>query len=316
MKQEHFLTYRDKVIRLEEIVTRKRIPQLKAIGKLLTELKHITIASGASEASKIFILGAASALKGIKKSESQLGLFSDDFENLTELMATELASNSFSKVDAGVKRVLKWYIELILITVIGVLHLAAKPPSRLNDEVNEIERTEVFENIFKNELILRLFFSTEYPRDVFKEMAESLGAKDRGCQLMINAFEGAALIAATLSFANGDVELNGKYLENVFPRLKGCIEKMIVYLPESTFNGEGEVKTGDFKAFLRETLMALEQQDPISLIHVYSDVIENYGLAEKNLNQDIKAIKKMFTHYEEAFKALSMQRVNTVDMVG
>lgn len=316
MKKTDFAAQRDNIIRLEENAARKTIPKLKVVGKMLTELKWASIASSATDASKIFAFGSAIVTNGILKSESQLGFLSDDFDRLAETTAEGLSQQGFSKRDDGTTRLLKKYIEIVFIGVIGLIHLATKPKESFKTE-EESEITDRFAEQFKNELILRLFFCTDYPKDLFKELAESLGSTGKRLNIMVNALEASALLAAAMSLSTKEAVIDQVYLENIILRLKRCVRDLENDIAEPNSAGENENQIAIFKAFLRQATMAMEQQDMNSLTKVFSDFIETYGFSKELLMTDIRAIKRMFDNYEEAYSAMSQKRVIAgVDMIG
>ena len=80
--KELSLTHRDQIMRLTETTKRIAPTKLKVLAHFLSELNDSVLACSKAHVSRSLVIGLSAALKSIKKSESALGLFSDDFDTL------------------------------------------------------------------------------------------------------------------------------------------------------------------------------------------------------------------------------------------
>lgn len=313
-EREQFLTYRDQVARLAEQTKRKSPAKLKAIAQYLSELEAITQAYGMRGVSRSLVIGLNTALRWLKRSQSGLGLFSDDFEGLAESCSKQLAKISFKQPDGASIRLLKGYIEIVIITVAGLLHLAAKQSPKRKEDEEEIDESV---ELFRKELIVSLFFHTEYPKEVFYQMAETLEATKTGAKLIAEVLEAIALMTALTTFSSKKAALDENLLKSLIPRLSSCLDKISKDLAEAQRSGEEEgIETAAMRAFLRQIKMAFEQQDIDTILKTFTDIFETYGFLKEHLKADIEAIKTLFDLYEEAFLAKRQQQTMAVDVIG
>lgn len=298
--KELSLTQRDRIMRLTEITKRKAPTKLKVLAHILSELNDSVLACSKNHVSRSLMIGLSAALRGIKKSESQLGLFSDDFDALAESMAGSLARLAQLKDEKASKWLLKQYIVLTAIVTAGALYLAA--------------RSKAAPDTLKLELMTNLLFYTDYPKEIFTQMVETLEATKIGQELVANSLELFSLLVATMVFSKGSLAMDERLLETLLPRLGGCIDNIDRSLTE--------VKTAEdtalslFRAYLQQIKIAIELQDIDPLVKTISEIVESYGLSHAHLNADLEAIKKLFRNYEEAILGLSTQRSMTIDVIG
>lgn len=301
--------YLEQMERFNEQTQRKKPEKLKAVAQYLNELNWIAQAYGMKNVSRSLIIGLSTAFRGIKKSESGLGIFSDDFEACAETIAAGIAKMSLKKSDMPVIRLLKWYIEIAIIGVVGLLHLTEQPKKQAteNEEIDESE------DHFRNELILNLFFHTEYPNEVFYQMAETLDVKEGNRELIKEVLQGVVLIAALMGFSQGTSTIDEQLLRSLIPRLSHCLDKIAKRLTEINVSEDESVA---IRAFLRQTKLAFEQQDIEASLNTFREIFESYGFDIEALKEDIKEIKEMFDTYVEAYTAKNRQQVMTVDVIG
>lgn len=298
--KELSLTHRDRIMRLAETTKRKPPAKLKALAHILSELNDSVLACSKAHVSRSLMIGLSAALRGIKKSESQLGLFSDDFDALAESMASGLARLTQLKDERASKWLLKQYIVLTAIVTAGALYLAA--------------RSKAVPDTLKLELMTNLLFYTDYPKEIFTQMAETLEATKIGKDLVANSLELFSLLVATMVFSKGNLAIDERLLETLSPRLSSCVDKIDRSLTE--------VKTAEdtalslFRAYLQQIKIAIELQDIDPLVKTIAEIVQSYGLSHAHLSVDIEAAKKLFRSYEEAFLGLSTQRSMTIDVIG
>ncbi|KAF3362293.1 hypothetical protein PHSC3_001122 [Chlamydiales bacterium STE3] len=307
---DSYILLRDQVKRFDDQTKRKETAKLKILTKFLSDFNLITQAYGLTHASRSLLIGLAGCMKGILKSESQLGLFTDQFDFLAKKLASALADvQSFGK-DSSKVQLLQWYLEIVLIGVIGLLYLATK---QKKEQKKDVEGNKS-QHAFKQELIISLFFYTDYPKDVFQQMAKSLGVKEKGAEFIACSLESLALLAIIFAFSK-EQPLDSHLLEILFPRLEGCLNVIDRQLAEATFVDEDPSKS-KFRAFIQLARIAIERQDIEPFIYGFTQVLQAYELSESSLKEDVEAIQKMFRNYEEAFYAPTQQQVNTVNLLG
>ncbi|MGK5594184.1 MAG: hypothetical protein ACSNEK_02370 [Parachlamydiaceae bacterium] len=305
-KDPFYLYLRDQTLALDEQVKRKEIPKLKILTHFLTHFNTITQACGLTHVSKSLFIGLHGSLMGILKSESQLGTFHDDMELLVRKLSLSIAEVSGFKEDPSRVQLLKMYIQVLIIGLIGLLYLGTRKNKQKDKEINN----------FKMELTVSLMFHSEYPAELFKQLASSLGLEKRAAQFTFFSLEMIAILAILFAFSKDKLNLNSQLIDTVSARLASCLDHLDHQLAETTMIAEEKFSFFTLRSFLQQSKLAIEKQEKEPLNQVFTETLTTYGLNPMNLERDVEAIKSMFSTYDEAFRAPTQQQVNTVNLIG
>lgn len=313
-QRDELLAYRDQLGKLTEQIKRKETKKLKAVAHYLTEMNAIAEAYALEGVSKTLFLGLNNALRNIRKSESALGLVSDDFERLAEKLAEGLSQVCFKKEDPVATKLLKYFLEMVVIGVCGLIHLATKVKKKGNPkEFEEEEKSEDLDLKYYKELVLNLFFWSEYPKEVFHQMAQCFETSKMGFEILKEALETIGLLTALMALS--EKEIDEKYLKSLIPRFSFCINQLSQDLTEVKAE-ESEIENAAMRAWIRQAKMACEQQDVDSLVSTFGEILQSSGFQEQHLKEDIEAIKKLFEDFEEAFLAKKSQKAMSLEVIG
>lgn len=310
-EREAYLLFRDQVNLFDAQTKRKETRQFKILPKLLADLNTATLSYGMSGISRSLLIGMTASMQGILKSESTLGLFSDDFDRLAKAIANAVALLENFHNDEAKKRVFSWYIEFTIIAMIGLLHLATEIPQK---DYEEEESKDVSNELFKKELIISLVFYSEYPKTAFRTMAESLGLKEKGVQFVANSLEVISLFAVLMAFKKENATVHN-ITNTLLPRLSSCLFAINSQLAEANLVEE-DLPMGFFQSFLQQAMIAIEKQDIEPFIQTFTEGLESFGYANDTLQEDVHEIKHMFNNIKEAAQSTAHQQVSAVNIIG
>lgn len=304
-KDPFYLYLRDQALRMDEQLKRRETPKLKILTHFLSHFNAITQACGLTHVSKSLFIGLHGSLMGILKSDSTLGTFHDDMELLVQKLSTSVAETVSFREEAARVKLLKMYIQIIIIGLIGLLYLGTREKKQKDNENND----------FNVELTVSLVFSSNYPTELFKNLTSSLGLESKAAKFTSFSLEMIALIAILFAFSKDKLHLNSQLLDALSTRLASCIDDLDIYLAEANIVEEN-FSFFTFRSFLQQTKLAIEKQEKEPINQVLTEMLTTYGLNAANLEKDVEAIKRMFSNYYEAFHAPTQQQVNTVNLIG
>lgn len=243
-------------------------------------------------ATKAHIIGLSACM-----AKSNLGLFSDPFDETAEKIAREITALTKKNAPYGMEKVVQWWLEISIITIVGILELAReKKPSKENENLDPD---------FRDELVLTLLFYTGYPRLAFEKMADALALEGAKKELYVRLFETIVLIFALVSYSKEEETIR----QDLGEALMSNLRKNINYL-------QGSLEGDEIKAHLELAEMALERQEIDELATALQDMLSAAGYPHELFTKDISAMKELFKRLKTAYFASQENTMNMVHMIG
>lgn len=262
--------------------------------------------------SRTHLIGLKVALTPLCKSRSNLGILSESFERSVDLLTNALLQRVVKSPSKQTEETLGYWIQLTIVIAIGLLEAAKEEGSSTKKDVP-------IDTGFRNELLLLLIFYTEYPRHLFKQMAEALGIEISHHPLFISSLEALALLVALYAIAKNPGELNVPAVENMTPRLLQDLETISKSIdPKATSSaGISDERTVMFLgAALEEMRLALERGELEELTRLLVDFLEDIGYSKENFSNDLAEIKKLFLRFKTAYQESQENKSTLVNLVG
>lgn len=278
---------------------RKARPLAMTVG-LADVMGHFAEIAGSlelSQATKAHIIGLSACMANLKASESKLGLFSDPFIDIAEILGQEIASMTWKNGGLSREKTIQWWLEATILVGVGMLALGQdKKPSK---------ETEDLDPIFRDELLLSLFFHTGYPKLVFKVMAEALEVPKSKEELFTSLFEGIMMIFTLVAFSNEQETIRADLGES----MKDKLQMNIAVIKEG-------IENSTVKAYLELAEIALDKGEIDQLALSLQDLMKTAGYTTELLSKDISAIKGLFKRFKLAYYASQENTMNMIHMIG
>lgn len=278
---------------------RKNRP-LAMTGGLADFLGHFAEIAGSLElthATKAHIIGLSACMANLKASESPLGLFSDPFIDIAELIGKEITALTLEKGGVTREKTIQWWLEASIIACVGLLTLAKdKKPSK---------ETEILDTGFRDELLLSLFFHTGYPRIVFKSMAEAIEIPEGKQKLFISLFEGIMLVFTLVAYSSETETIRTELGESMRDKMQ-----------ENMASIKEGIENTTIKAYLELAEIALDKGEIDQLALSLQDLMKEAGYTNELMQKDISAIKELFKRLKTAYFASQENTTNMIHMIG
>ena len=304
MEQSMILTEADRykkfVDKARALQRQRKARPLAMTGGLADLIGHFTEIAGSlemGEATKAHVIGLNACMANLKASESALGLFSDPFVDIAELISKEIASLTLKNRGVSKEKTIQYWLEASVLASVGMLTLGqAKKPSK---------ETEILDADFRDELLLSLFFHTGYPKLAFKAMAEALGVQENKEKLFISLFEGIMMIFTLIAYSNGDESIKPTLGESLKEKLQTSIKTI----------KEG-IENNRIKAYLELAEIALDKGEIDQVALSLEDLLKTAGYTTELLQKDISAIKELFKRFKLAYYGSQENTMNMIHMIG
>lgn len=295
---ENYRKHLEKVRALSQQGKRRPLNILKGLNDFSNLYAEIAEMQELKKATKSHLFAIIGAMGRLKASESALGLFSDSFEDVTELMAEGICTLTMKNPPLAAPKLVKRWLQLTVIVVTGLLELArhVKPTT---------VKEKAFDPKFKDELLLNLLFNTDYPRFVFGQMAVTLNLEKKKEALFIAIFESIAIITALSAYSKDEEGFNINLAACLIPRLAKNLQVILSQTEEETMG-----------AFIQQMQIAIDAQDHEGLIKTWVDLMEAAGYNREAFLSDLKVMKDLFLRYKEAFTASRAQKTAMVHVIG
>lgn len=292
---ELYKKYIDKVGMLYKQRKRRTLPITRGLEDFLGNFASIAASLELDQATKAHVIGLSAAMGNLKASSSSLGLFTDPFIDLAEMLAEEIVALTKKNAPQGTAQVVQWWLEITLLTVVGLLELAKEKKATKEEAILDVP--------FRDELLLTLLFYTGYPKLVFKQMAEAVAIPQEKHKLFIGLFEALALIFALI--ATSREEIKGEHAEALADKLKKTIDDLLEGLEQR-----------ELKTYLELAEMALEKGDIDQFSLALQDMMNEAGYPMESFIKDISAMKDLFKRLKIAYFAAHEKSTNMVHMIG
>lgn len=296
-KEERFTKYVESVQTLNENTKKKPLPSGKALSDFYERFAFISGLLELKGISQAHVLGLSACMENLCGTESSLSLFSKSLEQIAEKLASGVLTITLKKNPTpAVQKLVQWWLILSLMTAVGLLEMgkAKETKHKVGDIPPDIA--------FQNQLMLLLFFGTNYPNIVFKEMAEAVKVPPERVGIFTALFELLALTFALISFSGE--ELKEEFVYDLLPRINKDLNLLLPEVEDNT------------KAFLEQIRKALEKGEIDNLQQIFRDLLESEGYSQEALQKDISAMKGLFLRLKQACLDAKAAPTNVIHMAG
>lgn len=303
--------YVAKVLRMQAAMKRRPPDELKALSDFFEHYAKVISVFELKNGTQTEVLSMHAALLGIKKSESATGFMSDYFEDLCQRAAAGIAALAFKELPPAGMEMLERWVELTAFCTIGLLEWAK--PIAVQEKEEDEKKAIAVDPKFYGELVLTLFFYSDYPRQCFLKMAESLGAEGEAKEKIVNAFEMITEVAAIIAYSKKDEWFEEPLLTALKTKLSEHVEKMNSWLDEASMEERLQV---NFRGILGELALALEKEEPEAFRQLFFDLLESASFPQEAMQEDVKAMKQIFVNFNAAYKAAKENKSTAINFIG
>lgn len=300
-KEERFTKYVERVQNLNEQTKRRPLPSCKAISDFYERFATLAGILELKGVSRAHVVGLSACMENLCGTGSSLSILSGSFHQITEKLSSGVISITLKKNGSlAVQKLVQGWLMLSLMTVVGLLELgkAKEMPLKEGAIPPDID--------FQNQLLLLLFFATNYPKIAFTEMAEAVEIPQERVTIFTALFELLALAFALIASSKEDEGLKEELVEDLASRIQKNIDLLLPAL-------EGTDKT---RSFLEQIQISIEKGETDNLILVCQDLLESEGYSKDALYKDISAMKSLFIRLKQACQDAKSAPSNVIHMVG
>ncbi len=294
---DQYKKFVDKARRMQHLCKVKPVAMTSSLAEFIQHFAEIAGSLELKAATKAHIIGMSACMSNLKASESPLGLFSDPFVDIAEMLGREITSLTIKNGEVTKEKTIQWWLEAVMIVGVGMLTLAQdKRPTK---------ETEILDPAFRDELLLSLFYHTGYPKILFKSMAEALEVPENKEALFISLFETILMTVTLVAFSSEN--------ETIRPDLG---ESLKLKLLKNISSIKGGLENAELKAYLELAEIALDKGEIDQLADSLKDLMKTAGYTTELLQKDISAIKNLFKRLKTAYFASQENTTNMVHMIG
>jgi hypothetical protein len=303
-KEERFSKYVEKVQSANDQNQRKVLPSCTAMSDFYAQYASIIGILELKGVSRAHVIGLSACMENLCNPASNLSLFSGSLDLAVEKLADGILSVACKKKPTpAASKLVKWWLILSLMTVVGLLELG-KAKERVYKE------EEIPPDVdFQNELLLLLFFASDYPKIVFKEMGEAVNVPRERISTFTALFELLALVFALIASSKEEEGLKTELVEDLAPKLLQDLDLVLSSLEETD-------QAGSSRPFLEQIRTSLEKGERDNLILICQDLLESGGYSRETLFKDVSAMKELFIRLKQACLDSKARPTNVVHMVG
>lgn len=298
---EAYQKYIEKVDRQLNGSQRKNPHVLKGLADFSENYATLARMFLSEKISRAHVIGLKSALHGLFTEKTPL--FTESFGKIIHLLSKVLSEKVLKKNFSQSEEILEGWIQLVLLVSIGIIDTA-----RENQRISKKEKS--VDTPFRDELLLLLFFHSEYPRHLFKEMGEALEIESSDLPFFISSFETLAILASLCTLSKTPGEWGDLPIERIAPRLLQNID-----LISRSLDKEGQDKIF-WGATLEKMRLALEQKELEELVPIWVEFLEELGYSKEHFSSDLAEIKKLFSRFKIAYRESQENKSTLVNLVG
>lgn len=305
MTKEKYRKYLEKVERLYTQTKRRPIKNMQGLSDYFSHYAFMAELLEFKQVSKTHILGLYGALGNLKKSESGLGLFSDGFDIVADKIAYGILTLTIKEPPLATQQLLKWWVELIVIGLAGALELARRM------SLTKVKEGK-YDPSFRDELLLTLLFSTEFPKTCFQKMGDALLIEKTKMAAFIATLETLSILVALRSYSKEGFKkelvesLSARLTKNLGVILSAC----------DSLDSADQDAFQTLRTYFEQMQLALERGDIDGLVQIEGDLLESCGYSKENFQNDLEMMKSLFLRFKEAYYASKENKSTTVHMVG
>lgn len=293
--------YLEKLERTLLASERRRPLVLKGLADFMGNYATFAKMFATNAISKSHVIALKSSLTGLWNGETSL--FSTSFQNAITLLGKAISEKVNSTPQA--KEIIESWIFLTLFIPVGLLDLA-KEPSKTDEPID---------SLFKDELLLTLFFHTEYPRHLFRQMAEALEVESLNQPFFISSFETLALFTSISTLANTLESTPQIILESISKRLLTNIDRIEASIKEGGWNRQ-EQDSLFWSATLMRIRLALEKREFEEVIRIWIEFLEELGYSKEHFSSDLSQMKDLVKRFKTAYRESQENKTTHIHLVG
>lgn len=273
-------------------------PDLSIIRNNWNVMTTVAAAKSLDQGPSALMLGLTFATSGIYSSNSPSGFVGPALENLINQLSGGLTSAFLPESTKGGQALLSEIVTAALIVCVSAAALIAQDGLGSSGAV---ELDSASAKAFSFDLVMHLFASTGVLNTFFEKVGGLIGASGESLQMLSTALP-VALMAMMLLYGGQLQGETGNLVNSLNDPLYSGIAKTGDTLGEKIAQGTGDSQqTNAVDVGLQQAKMALEDQDAPAFLGAITTMLEQQGISQTQLQQDLAQITKTTSSIQRSF---------------
>lgn len=273
-------------------------PDLSIIRNNWNVMTTVAAAKSLDQGPSALMLGLTFATSGIYSSNSPSGFVGPALENLINQLSGGLTSAFLPESTKGGQALLSEIVTAALIVCVSAAALIAQDGLGSSGAV---ELDSASAKAFSFDLVMHLFASTGVLNTFFEKVGGLIGASGESLQMLSTALP-VALMAMMLLYGGQLQGETGNLVNSLNDPLYSGISKTGDTLGEKIAQGTGDSQqTNAVDVGLQQAKMALEDQDAPAFLGAITTMLEQQGISQTQLQQDLALITKTTSSIQRSF---------------